>query len=345
VVGTSDNQSLLPDSGIAVVGTGNSRTLALSPVADKSGVAVVTLTASDGSYSTNTGFALMVVPSTNVVFNDYFDYPAGALNTNSAFLWRNHSGTAGETQVTNHQLAISQSLGEDVNAWFTQPFLTNTAAVVYSKFTVNFSDLPNTAGAYFAHLKDATTSGFRARIWGSATNVAAVTILPAGKFRIGIGNGSASSVTTAQFPLDLDTNTTYTVVTKFDVDAGISTLWINPTSESSTNVVAEDVVTSAIDIVSFAFRQIQGTGEGKMLIDDLVVGTTFAAVTAPVATIAPVLQLQQSGGNVVLRWSDASFSLYSGSSPTRAAITNLIGSSSPSTNLVTGTQQYFQLKK
>lgn len=49
---TSSNPGLVPDSNIMLGGTGNARTLTVSPVADQFGVTVITLTASDESGAT-----------------------------------------------------------------------------------------------------------------------------------------------------------------------------------------------------------------------------------------------------------------------------------------------------
>ncbi|MBI2504842.1 MAG: DNRLRE domain-containing protein [Candidatus Latescibacteria bacterium] len=58
----SDNSVLLPSSGMALGGSGASRTLKLTPAADQSGSATLTLTVSDGSDSTTLTFALKVNP-------------------------------------------------------------------------------------------------------------------------------------------------------------------------------------------------------------------------------------------------------------------------------------------
>ncbi len=58
----SGNTRLLPSSGIALGGTGTSRTLKLTPAVDQSGSAILTLTVSDGSDSTSRIFVLKVNP-------------------------------------------------------------------------------------------------------------------------------------------------------------------------------------------------------------------------------------------------------------------------------------------
>ena len=55
---TSANQAILPDSGIALGGSGASRSLTLTPHGGTSGTSVVTVTVSDGTLSTQTSFSL-----------------------------------------------------------------------------------------------------------------------------------------------------------------------------------------------------------------------------------------------------------------------------------------------
>lgn len=58
----SSNTSLLPETAIAVTGSGSSRTVTLSPAAGQSGVVTIVLTVSDGSKTTATAFTLTAEP-------------------------------------------------------------------------------------------------------------------------------------------------------------------------------------------------------------------------------------------------------------------------------------------
>lgn len=60
VSGSSSNQTLLPDAGIAFGGSGANRTVALTPAAGQTGSATVTITVSDGNMSASTSFVLTV---------------------------------------------------------------------------------------------------------------------------------------------------------------------------------------------------------------------------------------------------------------------------------------------
>lgn len=337
--GTSGDQAILPDSNISAAAAGDSGTATLTPLAGAGGVVLISIGASDGSFTTNTVFPLVVVPSTNVVFNDYFDYPNGPVTTGSAGLWIHESGVAGEEMlVAAGELQVSRSLSElNYAALVGAPYATTSDAVLYSRFKVRFTTLPALGGNYFAYFRDAGGTGRRARIWASTANAAA------GKFRLGIGNGSASTATTAQVAQDLDTNITYTVVTRLDVASAVSSIWINPTSESNTDpaqyATAADVPTTVADITSYAFRQ--AGSEGVMSVDDLVVGKTFAAVSAAPTPVS--LNITRAGTDAILNWSDPSgqFKLASGTNVT--GITNVVSTTSPYTNAITELQRFFRL--
>jgi len=333
VSGSSGNQGVLPDGNILGTAGDNSGTVTLVPLAGTSGVVRASLTASDGSFSTNAFFSLLVVPSANVLFNDHFDYPNDSVTAGSLGIWRNHSGPAGELAVTNKALRVSRSFSEDACATLLgAPFATNGSAVLYSRFTVKFTDLPTRTGNYFAHFKDAGTAGHAARIWASTANTNT-----AGTFRLGIGNANTSTATTAQFPLDLNLNTNYVVVTRLVVSNGVSTLWINPATESEPGVTAADPVTNLVAVTSYAFRQ--DGSEGNMLVDDLAVATTFHDALGT----APSILIQLIGTDLVLTWDNVSFYLQASADVT-GPYDYVLGATSPFTNDVTSAPvQFFRL--
>ncbi len=336
--GNSSNQFILPDANIVATTDGNSVAATLTPTAGVNGVTLVSLTATEGDFTTNVVFPLLVVPQPEVVFNDHFDYADDTVAAASYGLWRNFSGNpASPMIVTNGELRVSRSFDEDVSAFLVgQPFSTNADVVLFSRFQVRFVTLPTANGNYFAFFKGAANSEFRARVWASTANAA-----NAGQFRLGIGNANTSTAITAQFPQDLELGTNYTVVTKLVVAEGLSTLWINPTSEADPSVTAGDAVTNYFNIAAFAFRQ--DSSEGVMLVDDLVVGTTFASVLGNATPPTPIpLQIQTSGGDVVLTWNNPAFNLQAAPSPA-GPFTNVPGATSPFTTPVSESQFYFRL--
>jgi len=62
VSGSSSNLALLPTNSIVFGGSGSNRTVTLTPVANASGSATVTLTVSDGTNTASRNFVLMVTP-------------------------------------------------------------------------------------------------------------------------------------------------------------------------------------------------------------------------------------------------------------------------------------------
>ncbi|MCX6895561.1 MAG: immunoglobulin domain-containing protein [Verrucomicrobia bacterium] len=340
--GTSGNAAVLTDGNIVVSPSGNSRTATLAPQPSARGVSVVTLTCSDGSFTTNVTFPLMVVPFPTVVFNDFFDYADGSLVPSTGGLWQNHGGTAGDLQEVSGFAYLSRVATEDVNAKLIgQPYSTNNPGELYSKFTVSFSstETPTANGSYFAHFKD-DAFGFRARVW-VYTNASGIV-------RLGIGNGSEATNSPGfsnlgLFPRDLAYNTTYTIITRLVLSNGVSTIWVDPTSKADTSVTATDgvAVSNAVNIVSYALRQ--NSGMSKLFFDNLVVGTSYDAVTgvAPPPS-APALGIAPSGANVALSWTDAAYHLEY-ASDIRGPWTPICGSASPYNYSITGTQLFFHL--
>jgi hypothetical protein len=234
-----------------------------------------------------------------VILSDDFTYTDGAISSVSGGLWAVHSGTDSGTtalNVTGGKAVVNQPDTTGGRADVNRPFTDTSAAVdpntnntqkYYSSFTVNFSALPlngDADGSYFAHLKSSAANEFYARV-GASTNGAA-----AGTFRLAIANETWSAAASIEYPVDLELNKSYTVVTRFDLATDQATLWIGPTSEDGTSVTATDAVgytATGNSINAYALRQ--GTsgstaalsgGPGTIAVDNLLVGTSFADVVA-----------------------------------------------------------------
>lgn len=211
--------------------------------------------------------------SAEVVLRDSFSYPDGLIVGATNSPWLQHEGTAGQADISDGQLQITSAESEDVSALLSrQPYdLTNNPSVsaLYSSFKVKFTTLPSRIGSYFAHFRDMSV-GYRCRVYALTNGVA-----EAGKFRLGIASTNAFSTTPGftSWTSDLSTGVTYTVVTRFSLADGTSTLWINPLSEGDPGISSTGTNAS---ISSYAFRQ--GPGIGTILIDDLLVGTSFDSV-------------------------------------------------------------------
>lgn len=211
-----------------------------------------------------------------LVLNEPFDYPDGSLVLNSGGIWASHSGTLNQMQVTGGKAVVTQSQSEDVNALLTGgPYVTGN---LYASFNFTFTGLPTGSGGYLAHFKETGTTQFRCRVYAATNNAAP------GFFRIGIANNTNASAGASFIPRDLALNTDYKLVMRYDAAALTpSTLWLNPSSESSVTdrADASDAFTSSA-MVSFALRQSlsSGNGMGSLTVDNLKVGTVFSDVAS-----------------------------------------------------------------
>lgn len=310
---TSGNSLLVPNdaSHLSISGTGTNRTLTITPATDQSGAAPITVSAQDGSGLTGTAsFYVEVLPNNNVVLIDNFDYDtAGSIDTNSGGLWRNHSGTVNQMLEGSGVLTVDDvHNSEDVNApLIGGPYLTNVAnnVTLYASYTINLTALPNTTnGAYIAHFKDNTSSGFLGRVFTETNNAAP------GTYRVAIGNSTQSTVgpaNTVQVPQDLSSNVNYTVVVRIRMTNGFSTIWVNPTNEATDGMTDTTAVTNLVNIYQYAFRESGGGGIAN--IDNFKVGTSFEAVTGiesttntppPAPTISGITFGGPGGTNIII---------------------------------------------
>ena len=235
------------------------------------------------------------------VYSDNFDYPDGDIVANSSGAWLFNSG-ATPMLVSNSTLLVSASRAEDIAHRFPTNYTTNgPVAALYASFTLKLvGGLPTASGTYFAHFSGTNVfispnlvAGHRARVFLSTANLSGTA--PDGKFFIAIANSNTGSTTNAPWATALDTNTVYTVVMKYVLATGSSTLWVNPSSEGDTSVTSTEVLpdeggnptNGILNISYFSFRQ--ATGEGtEDQVDSLKIGTTFSDVaganTAPSIT-------------------------------------------------------------
>jgi hypothetical protein len=333
--GSSSNTTLLPNVNIVFGGSGSNRMVSLSPASGQIGVAPVTITVSDGTNTANSSFALMVSPSPTVLFFDTFSYGNGSIVTNSGFLWQNRSGIDGECRVTNGQLQVTAELSEDVvGRLIGAPHDKNNGTVLYSSFKAKFLTLPNSTPDYFAHFANGST--LRGRVY------AAIPVgSPFGLFRLLVSNGTATNI--VELPTDLTTNVTYTVVTRYNIDTATTTLWVDSIAESDPGAIAIDAQTPAA-MASYGFRE-GSSFDATVLVDDLKVGLSFAAVTSTnYTTIIPIpLAWQRVGNNLVLSWTNAAFGLQAAPSAT-GPFTNVPSALSPYTTPLSGSAKYFRLK-
>lgn len=223
----------------------------------------------------------------SVVFSDAFSYADGLISQDGSSPWTTHGGTANQVEVIHGVLQLSQSKSEDISASLSGgPYRSGS---LFVSAVVNMTAPPTGDGTFFLHLKDAA-SGFKARVYATTNGV------PAGSYRLGIANGTGSP---SYIAADLDLTRSYRMVVRYTAGAPTSsTLWIDPSSETSTALRADATDSStASSITSIALRQSlsAGDGMGTVLLDDLVVGTAFTDVaganTPPTLTRIPDLDL------------------------------------------------------
>ena len=196
-----------------------------------------------------------------VVLADTFGYATGPIINATGSPWVTHSGnTSGQVDVSGGIVNLTSAESEDVNAPLTgNPY---TTGILTASFTVNFSALPSTAGAYFAHFKDVGT-GFRSRLVANTTGAAS------GRFRLGISNAGGSVATTTNVGTNLLLGTIYSVAMTWNFDTNSSTLSIDggPAVTASDTVIFPNVL--PITVTSFALRQ--NAGIGTLTMDNLSV--------------------------------------------------------------------------
>ena len=69
----------------------------------------------------------------------------------------------------------------------------------------------------------------------------------------------------------------------------------------------------------------------------------YASLSSVPSPLPIPIEIQLSGGQVVLSWTNAAFSLQAAPA-VQGVYTNLPGAMSPSTNSISGSQQFFRLK-
>jgi hypothetical protein len=253
--------------------------------------------------------------SAQVAASDDFAY-VGDLTANG---WTAHSGAGNKVIASDGSVAtleFSSGSGEDVNLPFT-PF--TAADTIYASFVLNVPSgnlvNPDVNGSYFAHLKD-TSFGFRGR-------VGLLSAVSGGDFTIGINADSSSIGNGAVWGADLSFDTNYSIVFSWDAVTGTSNLWVDPTAIGSTSISHTGTNTGTI-IEQFALRQ-SNDHTGFILVDDIVVGNSFADVSSADPANTNIPAASPTGCNGALVHYTSGVNPPSASSPaTWAAGTNAV---------------------
>ncbi len=295
VTAVSANQTLLPATNIVLGGSGADRTIALAPASNRTGLASVIVTVSDGTSSASSAFVLTVSPLLGLLRTDDFNRSDGPLvQLDGQWLSNAGSGSTNlqQTRIIGQRLKLTAAQSEDCSTELppgqpaTPVYAPASGTVFYAGLTVNYQKLPNAAGAYFAHFRDGN-NGFRGRIY-AATAGAAI-----GHYRLGVANAANSISSAALLPVDLATNQNYSVVLRYNAGTCESRLWLNPASESSPWIDAVDAA-QPITVEAFTFRQ--NSDIGTVWVDDLRIGTAFSDL------LPPALLLEVFNGMVQISW-------------------------------------------
>jgi hypothetical protein len=219
------------------------------------------------------------------IFSEGFNYSPGNLVPNNG--WANYSGAATDIQVvseipfccspSSRVSGFGPNANDDHKLFAAQP----TNAKTYACFEVT---IPAIVGApkpiYFAELKDGGASNLVSRVY----------VLPiAGGWTFGISHSTTSTSVgvTPWSATTLSYDTMYRLVINYDPVAKSSTLWVNPSTESSPSVTNTNTAIAALAVSGFGLRQsatastlpaspaYTGTADWGFLVDNLGVGTTF----------------------------------------------------------------------
>ncbi len=233
--------------------------------------------------------AMVWVGYASPIMSDTFTYADGDLTTESSGVWTSHSGSANFIQVASGQAVLTHGGGsrEDVNI----KFGLKTFGSLYFGLDVSVDDLgapfTSTDNEYFAHFRsDPNPYEFLAR----------VDVVPStggGDYTLGIA--SFDSTADAVWATDLEYDTFYRLVVKYDIDNDRATLWVDPASSSDTSILGDDGTDQDRVADSFALRQSNSTEDETIRVDNLVVSRNFGDVAIPEPTTAALFFIGLAG--------------------------------------------------
>ncbi len=195
----------------------------------------------------------------DVFFSEGFDYANGSLTTVSTD-WNRHSGTTGQIQVLDGKITLKDTQSEDVNRSIGTTLTTGTVFSGFD-FSVSASNPGGSDFEYFAHFGNGT-SDFTARM--------DINTADDNGFLVGISHTSTAQTSWGSA---LDYDTVYRAVIGYDRDSGIANLWIDAALETDTSIATTSTDTNNVE--GFYFRESSSSVNETIVVDDLIVGTTF----------------------------------------------------------------------
>jgi hypothetical protein len=294
------NNTVVPAGNIVintnVPATPTNPIITFTPAFNQLGVAIVGVTVNDNNAtepkSTTTTIPFMVRPNTNIIAIDFFNYDnSGPLDSISEGFWQHLSGNFGTVSVNSSPSGGSATLtvtaGGDTENLQTPligaPYAATNKVVpqLFYSFLVNkaaASDI-NTNGSWIAGFNDGIVTDNEGLLV-IGTN----TVATNGNYRVGIANDQNYTAANGgvMFPQDLVPGSNYVIVVSLNLSNGVSTLWLNPASQSSSSVTeVSDSGTLRTNISDFEFRQSgneNGNFAGVVNVSYLKVGKTFNSV-------------------------------------------------------------------
>jgi hypothetical protein len=224
-----------------------------------------------------------------LLFSEAFNYNPGVLggkvNPGNSTAWS--SGSANLTIVSGNltyagladqggnelQIINGVSAGSIYNT-----FVNQTSGQIYYSFLFNPTAV-DSANNYFTAMNPGTTAP------GGSGDAIDAYYYASGKIELRAAAQSATAGTGAA----LTPGTTYLIVEEIDLTAKTASLWINPDSSTfggtapAATASLSGLTATAIDNVGF---KAQSTAGGPYLVDNLLIGTTWADVT-PAAVPEP----------------------------------------------------------
>jgi hypothetical protein len=163
--------------------------------------------------------------------------------------------------------------GQDVRRLFTPAVVSDS---LFMKFEITVASAQAT-GDYSIHLGDGGASNFYARTYIKSSDAG-----------FSMALGTSSGTTGLVYGGTLDFNTTYNILVRYDLVAGLANdtgaLFVNPTTLSGTGdtayVAATNVGVDATTLSSFSFRQGTASSAAGLTIDDVAVFVVPEPATA-----------------------------------------------------------------
>ncbi len=258
------------------------------------------------------------------------------------------------TFVTNDVLLLTDTTTNDSVAAPTNGFSPpNPGTITYASFSINVSQLPTGNGSYFAQFQNGDDSNDCCHVFITTAG----TVVP-GTYQLGIANFDTSYQTISppvNFPLDLSTGITYTVVMVYDSDSESlttgATLLINPSYQDYLNYIQDadsmsdtyfgqsyvfpEDTTSSAALLNIVVSQIGFSPYVYAGISNVIAGTTFTDVNStnlPVIGIQPQSGTNYTGNSTTLytaaSGSDLTYQWYSTTSGALSDGANFTGSTS-----------------